>query len=544
MTVVDEGQATPLSTQPAPPTRPSGRGPIPAIRGFWRRLTSMRTALLLLALLALAAIPGTLIPQRNLDPVKVDQYISDHPHLGRVMDKLALFNVFASPWFAAIYLLLFISLIGCLIPRIRLHAKALRRRPPNAPRHLMRMTASTQWETTETPEEFATRAHTHLRRGRWRADLRPEDDGVVTVASEKGYLRETGNLLFHVSLVALLIGIALGGLYGYKGTKLLTAGRGFANARESYDVFQPSKLFSDSQLAPFSFSLDHFDAKYTQSGEPTDFNAFINYSSAPGQPVKPYDLRVNHPLDVDGAKVFLVGHGYALDLQIKNPAGKVISSGDVPFLPDNTQFVSHGVIKSPHVCIHIRPQCAVSQLGFTGFFYPTAAVTPSGGLTSSNPALKNPLLVLQAWKGDLGLQTGVPQSVYSLNVADLKPYETTQLQSGDTWQLKNGMTVKILGIHQWATFQIAHEPGKTTVLIAAILIIAGLLGSLRVRRRRFWVRAVPVVAADGTRSTVVTAAGLARTDVGGFVHELDDLAGELGRPTAGDVTEAPATERD
>jgi cytochrome c biogenesis protein len=544
MTVLDEGQATPLSTQPAPPTRPSGRGPIPVIRGFWRRLTSMRTALLLLALLALAAIPGTLIPQRSLDPVQVDSYLAAHPHLGRFMDKLSLFNVFASPWFAAIYLLLFVSLIGCLIPRIRLHAKALRRRPPNAPRNLMRMTASTQWTTEESVEEFATRTRSLLRRTRWRADLRREDDGVVTVASEKGYLRETGNLIFHVSLVALLVGIALGGLYGYKGTKLLTKGAGFANARESYDVFQPSKLFSDSQLAPFSFTLDHFDAKYTSTGEPTDFDAYINYKSSPDAAAKTYDLRVNHPLDVAGAKVFLVGHGYAIDLRITDPTGNVVTSADVPFLPDNAQFVSHGVVKMPSVCTPVSSRCPVDQLGLTGFFYPTAAVTATGDFSSSNPALNNPLLVLQAWKGDLGLSTGVPQSVYSLDVASLKPYQNAQLTSGDSWRLKNGMTVKVLGIHQWATFQIAHEPGKTTVLVAAILIIAGLLGSLRVRRRRFWIRAVPVTAADGTASTVVTAAGLARTDVGGFVHELDDLAGKLGRPTGESVIEPPATERD
>jgi cytochrome c biogenesis protein len=431
-------------------------------------------------------------------------------------------------------------LIGCLIPRIRLHAKALRRRPPNAPRNLMRMTASTQWTTSESPEEFTTRAHAHLRRTRWRADLRAEADGVVTVASEKGYLRETGNLVFHVSLVALLVGIALGGLYGYKGTALLTRGQGFTNGLEAYDVFQPSKLFSSSQLAPFTFTLDHFDAKYTASGEPTDFNAYINYSGAPGQAAKPYDLRVNHPLDVDGAKVFLVGHGYALDLQVTNSNGKVVYQQDVPFLPDNTQFVSHGVVKVPYL------GAGDGQLGLTGFFYPTAAVSGSGTqLTSSNPALQNPLLVLQAWKGDLGFKSGIPQSDYSLQVTNLKPIGAArQLQVGDTMTLPNGATVKVLGIHQWATFQIAHEPGKTTVLIAAILIIAGLLGSLRVRRRRFWVRAMPVVSADGTRSTVVTAAGLARTDVGGFVHELDDLAGELGRPTAGDVTEPPATERD
>src|SRR5580692_5466821 len=147
-TVLDDDRAIPLSTQPEAPTRPPGRGPIPFLRQVWRQLTSMRTALLLLTLLALAAIPGTVIPQRGLDPVKVNAYLAAHPHLGPFMDKLSLFDVFAAPWFVLIFVLLFISVVGCVIPRIRLHARAMRRRPPDAPRHLMRLAASTGWETT------------------------------------------------------------------------------------------------------------------------------------------------------------------------------------------------------------------------------------------------------------------------------------------------------------------------------------------------------------------------------------------------------------
>jgi cytochrome c biogenesis protein len=530
-TVLDEERATPLSTQPAPPTRPSGRGPIPVLRGMWRRLTSMRTALLLLALLALAAIPGTLIPQRGLDPVKVQSFLTEHPHLGPFMDKLSLFDVFAAPWFAAIYLLLFVSLVGCLVPRIRLHAKALRRRPPNAPRHLLRLGASTQWTTQESPAAVAERVHGVLRRKHWRADVRPEPDGAVTIAAEKGYLRETGNLVFHVSLVVLLAGIAMGGLFGYKGTVLLTKGAGFANSREAYDVFQPSRLFADSQLAPFSFALNRFSASYL-NGDPTSFNAYVDYKSSPDVASRPYDIRVNHPLNVGGAKVFLVGHGYALHMRISNSAGRTVWDGDAPFLPDNTQFASHGVVKLPH----LGP--GQGQLGLTGFFYPTAALG-STGLVSASPAPTNPVLVLAAWKGNLGLSTGIPQSDYSLDVSNLREINTEQMQPGDSRKLKDGATVTFEGVDQWATFQVAHEPGKRTVLVAAVLIIAGLLGSLRVRRRRFWIRAVPADNAERPGATVVTAAGLARSDVGGFVHELDDLVADIGPPESG----TSATER-
>src|SRR5438128_1240538 len=163
-TVRDE--TTALSTQPAPPQQPV-RGVARTARYAWRRLTSMRTALLLLSLLALAAIPGTLLPQRGLNPVKVDDYIAAHPQLGPLLDRLSMFDVFAAPWFAAIYLLLFISLIGCLVPRIRLHVRALRRRPPAAPRHLSRLTMSSRWVADDAPEAVVDECRATLRRERW-----------------------------------------------------------------------------------------------------------------------------------------------------------------------------------------------------------------------------------------------------------------------------------------------------------------------------------------------------------------------------------------
>jgi len=77
----------------------------------------MRTALILLLLLGIAAIPGSLFPQRTQNPIQVKQYFVNNPDTARFLDQLSLFDVYGSPWFSAIYLLLFISLIGCVVPR-------------------------------------------------------------------------------------------------------------------------------------------------------------------------------------------------------------------------------------------------------------------------------------------------------------------------------------------------------------------------------------------------------------------------------------------
>jgi len=513
-------EATALSTQPAPPHQPA-RGVARSARYAWRRLTSMRTALLLLSLLALAAIPGTLLPQRGLNAVKVDDYIAAHPHLGPLFDRLSLFDVFAAPWFAAIYLLLFISLIGCLVPRIRLHARALRRRPPAAPRNLSRLTVSSRWSADTSPEDVVRACDDVLRRARWRTDVHDEGETGHSLAAEKGYLRETGNLVFHVALVALLAGIALGGLFGYKGTVLVVQGQAFANVRSSYDVFEPSRLYSDSSLSPFSFTLDRFAATYQPDGTPRTFDAHVSYVPKPGAPSQPSDVRVNHPLHAAGANVYLVGHGYAPHIQVRDPHGRLVYDSSTPFLPDTAMFTSHGVVKVPDGLPH--------QLGLTGFFYPTFVATPSGP-DSAYPAPRDPVLLLAAWRGDLGLDTSA-QSVYSLPVASLTHIANAELSPGESWRLPDGSRVSFVGVDQWATFQVAHDPGKRLMLGAAVLVIAGLLLSLRVRRRRFWVRAAPAPdGAEGGR-TVVEAAGLARTDSDRFATEFTELLQRLGAPT-------------
>jgi cytochrome c biogenesis protein len=505
--------------QPSPETDPdlavaTRLSTAPLARSGWRHLTSMRTALLLLTLLALAAIPGTVLPQRGLNPVKVDTFLANHPHIGPLFDELSLFDVFAAPWFAAIYLLLFISLIGCLVPRIRLHARALRKPPPATPRHLERLAVNESWSSDLPAEGVVESAARTLRRARWRTEIRTDDDGVVSVAAEKGYLRETGNLVFHVSLVVLLAGIALGGLFGYKGTVLVVQGQGFANVRSSYDVFQPSRLYADSQLSPFSFTLQRFSATYEPSGEPRSFDAQVDYRATPDAASTPHDVRVNHPLKAAGANVFLIGHGYALHIQVHNPSGQLVYDANTPFLPDDGMFASHGVVKVPTGLPH--------QFGLTGFFYPTFRATPFGA-QSSFPGPRNPVLQLAAWRGNLGLSSGVPQSVYALPVASMHHIANRQLTPGQTWRLPDGTTVTFAGVDQWATFQVAHDPGKTVVLVAGVLVVAGLLGSLRVRRRRFWLRAAPVAEASADGRSVVTAAGLPRTDPDGFRQEFETL---------------------
>ncbi|MBS1674238.1 MAG: cytochrome c biogenesis protein ResB, partial [Actinobacteria bacterium] len=172
-------------------------------RWVWRQLTSMRTALLLLLFLAIAAVPGSLFPQRSADPNGVTQWKRNNPETFPILDGLGLFDVYISPWFSAIYLLLFTSLIGCVIPRAKHHYTALRSRPPRTPVRLSRLPAHQVSVVPhdeggeEQTRELVDSASDLLRRSGYRVE-RYDTDASVSVSAERGYLRETGNLVFHV----------------------------------------------------------------------------------------------------------------------------------------------------------------------------------------------------------------------------------------------------------------------------------------------------------------------------------------------------------
>jgi cytochrome c biogenesis protein len=546
-TTVRDGDVEPaeLSTQPAP-VRSWHGGPVAFARNSWRRLTSMRTALVLLFLLALASVPGSLLPQRPLNPTKVDQYIADHPGWSRILDTAGLFDVFAAPWFAAIYLLLFISLVGCVVPRLRQHAAAMLSAPPAVPRRLERLASADSFSADGVPADVAARAVRRLRG--WKTVTRKEDGGVVTVAAEKGYLRETGNLVFHAALVVLLVGVAAGKLWGYQGTVLLTETQpGICNAVPLYDSFRPGKLVDGSGLAPFCIdSLDKFTATYDPSGTPSEFRADITYSvGVNGAPQKD-SLRVNHPLRVEGVRVYLVGHGFAPRFTVRTPDGKVVRDASAPFLPQvPSTLLSEGAVK---LLDTVKP-----QLALFGTFAPFAALDTDKKMTSISPQPGNPGVAIVVYQGFLGVDSGAPQSVYSIDqrqVANgqLKEVASAQLTQGTSVKLKDGTQITFDGYRQWATIQVNHDPGQTLVLWAAGAVVLGLLLSLAVRRRRVFLRITPSSSAtaatvenssavDGAARTgsdarsVVAVGGLARTDAGSFGTEFARVVERLRDPS-------------
>ena len=529
------GEGQPPATGPVPRRRgPATRGPFGMLdwaRWGWRQLTSMRTALVLLFLLALGSVPGSVLPQQGINPQAVQQYYAAHPALAPWLARFSLFNVFGAPWFAAVYLLLFLSLAGCVVPRTFRLAGSARQQPPRAPANVSRLPLATAMASPLAPDAALARASALLAGKRFRVRT-----GDGWVSAEKGYLREAGNLLFHLALLALLAAVGMGGLFGYKADRLLVAGQGFANTVTALDQFRPGRLVSAADLQPFSIALSRFSARYVTSGpelgQPASFNAYLSYQAQPGAATQHYDLQVNHPLNVDNVKVYLIGHGYAPVFRVTDGTGRVVFNGPVPFIPVSLNgLTSEGVVKVPDA----RPQ----QLGFAGVFLPTA-VDAGGKLQSAFPAPYRPAVSLVSYAGNLGMNSGVPQSVYQLDTAGLHRLAVAArpLAPGQSVKLPGGTgTITFTGYRQWISLAITYDPGQLPALIAAIAALAGLLVSFLVRRRRVFVRAAPVAGGGAT----IEFGGLARTESSEtFGAEFEGLSKDLSAALAVSAASAPA----
>ncbi|MGH3620339.1 MAG: cytochrome c biogenesis protein ResB [Sciscionella sp.] len=504
------------------------------MRNTWRGLTSMRTALILLFLLALAAMPGALLPQRSLNPQKVDTYIAAHGWWGHLLDKLQAYDVYASVWFSAIYVLLFVSLVGCLVPRSLSYVQQMRAKPVLTPRNLTRMPHHACASTDSGVAEVIDSAKRQLKG--WRLVEREETNGGRSISAERGQLRETGNLVFHFAMLGLIVAFAIGKMFSYSGQVIVLAdGSQFCNSGVyNYDSFTPGLRVDGTSLDPFCVQINDFTARYTPAGEAEHYESHIEYSSgrdlASGR-WKPYDLQVNSPLRTEGDRIYLLGNGYAPVFTVTFPNGEKRTKTTQWRPEDPTTMLSSGATKFDPPGITDPAQRRKEQLAITGLFAPTAAFHGSL-LTSAYPDDIDPAVAVDIYQGDLGTNSGTPQSIFSIDrrqVDDglLKKVERTNLALGSTTTLPDGTRISFDRVQRWVSLQVAHDPTQIWVLGFAVAMLFGLVTSLVIKRRRLWVRATPAPDAAGGDRTVVEVAGLARTDQAWYGEEFGALSRQL-----------------
>ena len=354
--------------------------------------------------------------------------------------------------------------------------------------------------------------------------VRYDGDARLTVSAERGYVRESANLLSHAALLGVLVAVGIGGGFGFAGQRVIYEGQAFTNTLLAYDSFNPGRFFSPSVLTPYTLTLDSFEAEYEQRnpnaiGQPIDYTANVTTQLQGGNPERAV-IKVNEPLRFGDTDIYLLGNGYAPQVTVRNAAGDVIFRDTIPFLPQDKNLTSVGVVK--------LPDGLPEQLGLIGFFYPTVSEGHSGAFFSMYPDLVDPMLTFNVWKGDLGLNDGVPRSVYTLDTSNMTKLTGTktdlaslEMKPGDTVDLPEGLgTVTFDGVKRFVSIDIHNDPAQGWVLFFALLSLGSLLFSLFVPRRRMWVAVTP-----SSRGTVsVEVAALSRSDDASLQDRVAELS--------------------
>ena len=255
----------------------------------WRELLRVRTAMVLLTILATLSVIGTLLPQLPQNPRGVMGYVLNHPTTGPIFARLGLYDIFSSWIFIVTAILFYTSLTAFLWVRV-----------PSA------------WR-------------------RWR-------QGNRTAL----LWRDLSSIVFHASFYLLLVGVVWGKAAGFVGDAAIVEGDGFVEATANYDNLSEGVL--RPQHAGFDLKLDSFRAAYWPTGAPSDFVSRVRIYDG-GRLVMASDIQVNHYLAYQGDKIYQVGYGWAPRIRIETPDGRVVADSPTVFLGD--QKMANGVVKAP-----------------------------------------------------------------------------------------------------------------------------------------------------------------------------------------------------
>lgn len=508
-------QTAPPPTEPRPaPRLPLIPGPVETAGILWRKLRRMSTALVLLFALTTASVLATFVPQAPNVPTTVIAWRqgTDGPGeaIAGVLDWLGLFDVFGAWWFNLLVAALFVSLTGCLVPRYRAFARVVRR-PPDPGRNLERLSSRVTWRTSAPPDAVLAEAECALR-GFRRRRVVVEDH--ARVAAERGHWREGGSLVFHTAFYLLLLGVVIGKLFGFTGQEDVFENGAFTDARVNYDLAQPGRWFGIGDHRGFTVRLDDFDVSYFPDFTPRDFVSTVTILED-GEEVRTEEVRVNHPLVHDGMKLYQARFGLAPHVRVW--------LGDLLHFDGPVRLGPSGPFWQGSEKILVGdPAEGDPQVALDFFLAPNAELGPDGQpVIGASPVPDNPVMLAELYVGDLGLERAVSVTQFDRTRGSL---DTAMLREGTTAELAQGaVRVEYVGTSYWSGFQVSHAPGRWLLLLAAILVLGGLIPSLYSYRRRVWVDARP--AGDG--STEVTVAGVALQRKTAFTDEFSALAQRL-----------------
>ncbi len=314
-----------MSTPPSP-------APTPLLRRPWFAfLSSMRFAVALLSLLALASVIGTVLQQNQSE---VAYLVEFGPFWHQIFRFLGLYDVYSAPWFVAILAFLILSTGLCLWRNIPPFVREMRGFRLNASaRSLAAMKYSALLPDAPQPEI----AERYLAVSGFAVRRQQREDGSFIIAAKKGSINKWGYICAHSAIIVICLGGLLdsnlplklamfsGSLKPNKtaqfsndfapesrlGSNTLSF-RGNVNVREGQTV---QEIFLDTgngllvQELPFSVTLKRFHVDYYESGMPKNFASDLVVTDKQSGETYTPTLRVNHPFTLHGITLYQASFG-------------------------------------------------------------------------------------------------------------------------------------------------------------------------------------------------------------------------------------------
>lgn len=483
------------------------------IVAVYRFMRSMRTALILLLILAVASIIGTLIPQESQQVQAVTQWRQTYPSVSALLDFISFFNIYGSWWFQVVILLLLTSLLSCVLPRTKAVFKKLRmKQGAVTERYLTAMNQSIRIDVPLSQDEALERAAEALRKHNYRPKKMEHGDNPPQMFARKGRIGEVGSLFFHYSFVILLVAAVLGKMGGFEGRAFIIEGERWVEQHLQYDSMVEGKLFARSDdHKGFELQIDDFKSTYLgkdQGYMPKDFTTTASIYEG-DKLVSQRKIRVNEKLKYNGVKFYQSSYGWAPHIKVVQDRvvdGKKIKEVlyDKPtiFFPgaSGQALDARGEFTIPENPDPNDPE----QLRIRAQFAPD--VSPTTGALQS-PYLKNPAMLITVDKGP-NRTSLIAQDVIREGIPEIK---------------KAGLTITMPEVKEWTGLEVNKDPGVTAVYFSFTIMILGVMIALYLSHRRVWVAAVPSGSGYKAKTTLIFA-GVADKNRNAFAIEFEELA--------------------
>jgi len=447
------------------------------MRAFIRFFSSVKLAIILLIILAVASILGTLIPQGR----SAEEYAARYGQISGLFIRLQLTGLYHSVWYLAILGLFALNIIVCTLTR--LGPKWRRAVRPALGFEAKGVGAmKVRDKIKKNSASAASLAEVSRALGRARYKVRSETrDGRTSVLGRKRIWGIFGSDAVHLGLLVIIAGGIFSGLTGSR-TEL--------SLKEGQTLAVPG--------AGFNLRLDKFSTELYPDGNVKDWKSALTVLES-GRPVLEKTIEVNHPLQHRGYRFYQSSYGWNWD----NPALliEVRKKSDAAYLETLKLKVGERVpLDDP----------AGTTVGVARFI-PDFVLGEGNAPETRSLQPNNPAVLVEGFTGAEKIFSGW---VFA-NYPDMDQMHKTR-ESDLTFKLKS------YDAGQFSVVEATRDKGVPLIWLGCVLLMAGLVLAF------YWPTwEIRAVLEDVQNKTDVTLGGLASKNREAFQAEFESVAASL-----------------